>query len=164
MEWEERIYRQGCAVMREQARKYLETLDDELLRHKPAEGRLVRKGKQTVMTRFGAVRVQRRLYHDKWGQPRFLLDEHLEWPLSVLVTPSLREGLLEVVTEMGYEKTAHLLELLTAGVVSKATVWREVQRVGEQICEAEAVYKRGKIDYPFGERQVERLYVEGDGI
>ncbi len=34
--WEERIYRQGYAAMQEQAREYLEALDDALLRHKPA--------------------------------------------------------------------------------------------------------------------------------
>jgi len=61
-EWEQHFYQQACAWAREAARTYLQQLDDQLLQAKPPGWRVVGKRQRTVVTRFGEVSLERRLY------------------------------------------------------------------------------------------------------
>jgi len=116
------------------------------------------------VTRFGELRVERKLYRDEEGNPRFPLDEALGWRPRQAATPGVQEAVVALAADLSFEHIARL----TAGVLSKSTVWRLVQRVGREALEADealrrAVYEEGALPPP-GPRRVRRLYVEADGI
>ena len=79
MDWEQEAYRAGCAHARELGERRLQTLDDELMHNRPKGLRLVGSRGRTLVTRFGDVTVERRLYRDTDGETVFLLDEYLGW-------------------------------------------------------------------------------------
>ncbi len=167
--WEEHFYRVGCAVARALAAWFLQHVDERLWREeKPAGWRVVGKRRRTVVARFGEVTIARRLYRDREGEHHFLLDEHLGLESRVVATPEVQEAVVRLAAAVGFAQAAALLAQVTAGVLSAMTVWRMVQRVGARIWAAEAAqaraaYERGEVPPP-GERPVERLYVEADGI
>ena len=75
---------------------------------------------------------------------------------------------MELVAVVSFEQVSKQVRRLTAGVLSKSTVWRLLQAVGKRALEAEerlceAVYEQGYELEP-GKREVEWLYVEGDGV
>ena len=72
VDWEEQSYREGCAYAREQAKRRLQTLDDELLDCKPKGLNVEGFRNRTVVTRFGEVVVRRRMYRDGDGNSRCL--------------------------------------------------------------------------------------------
>ena len=72
--WEEHIFQAACAWGKAQAEALLRSWDDNLLEQKPAGWRVEGFRERTVMTRFGEVRIRRRLYRDEQGNGRFLLD------------------------------------------------------------------------------------------
>ncbi len=52
---------------------------------------LASRKERTVITLFGVVRVNRRLYRDRaTGAPRWLLDEALGWPARERISPALQ--------------------------------------------------------------------------
>ena len=91
-DWEEELYREGCALMREEARRKLEALDEWLYVQAPAGWQVVGFRVRTVVCRFGEVTVRRRLYRDAGGGYHFLLDEYLGWEPHRSGTPSLKEA------------------------------------------------------------------------
>jgi len=169
LEWEVHCYRMACAIAQQVAEAYVRYLDDRLLREaKPAGWQVVGKRVRTVVTRFGEVRIERRLYRDEEGESHFLLDEHLGLEPRAVATAEVQEAAVRLAAEVGFAQSAALLAQVTAGVLSTMTVWRIVQRVGRRMCETEAeqaraAYERGEVPPP-GQRSVERLYVEADGI
>ena len=78
-DWEEQSCLEGCAYAREQARRRLKALDDELLRRKPRGLRVEGFRERTLVTRFGEVVVRRRMYSDGCGNTTFALDDRLGW-------------------------------------------------------------------------------------
>ena len=167
--WEERIFRLACAWAREEAERMFQAWDDRLLAQQPAGWRVEGFRERVVMTRFGEVRIRRRLYKDEDGHGRFLLDEHLGLPPRQLATPAIAEKAIELATEIGFEKTGGLLASLTEGALSAMSVWRLLEQAGkrrldEERAEGEAVYQRGQPPREEGERIVERLFIEGDGV
>jgi hypothetical protein len=70
---------------------------------------------------------------------------------------------------MSFREAAGLLEFWMAGLLSPSTCWRLLQRTGESAAEAEAasvkaVFERGEPIPEAGERGVERLFMEADGV
>ena len=167
-DWEGHFYREACARAQEEAAAYLAWLDDQLLGQKPAEWRVVGKRPRTVVTRFGEVTIQRRLYRDEQGKGRFLLDEVIGLPVQQAATAEVQETVVALAADLSFGKAAVHLERLTAGVLSKSTVWRLLEAVGQRALEAEtqlarAVYEQGHLP-PAGKRQTTCLHVEADGV
>jgi len=166
-EWEVHFYRLACAWAREAVEAYLRQMDDVLLKAKPAGWRVVGKRRRKGVTRFGEVTLERRLYRDGEGKGRFLLDEVLGLMPRQVATPAVHEGVVALAADVSFGKAAAHLSHLTAGVLSKSTVWRLVQRTGHRAgaMDEEAtqrVYEEGE-ELRMGERRPEVLYVEGDG-
>jgi hypothetical protein len=70
---------------------------------------------------------------------------------------------------MSFRTAADLLIRWQAGLLSLSTCWRLLQRTGEAAASADttavqAVFERGEPVAEAGEREVERLYMEADGI
>ncbi|HGG63541.1 MAG TPA: hypothetical protein ENK34_03110 [Rhodobacteraceae bacterium] len=162
--WEGHIFQAACAWGRALAEALLQAWDDKLLAQKPRGWRVVGFRERTVLTRFGEVRIRRRLYLDEQGRARFLLDELLGLPPRQLaVSVVVVEKVIEVASEMGYRKTGEILASLTEGALSTMSVWRLLDQVGERALakedvEGEAVYKRGERPAQEGEEAPERLY------
>ena len=167
-DWEDTIFRWACALARTVAERLFTAVDDELATREDgwhSEG----KRAHTVVTRFGPVRVRRRLYQDGQGQYRFRLDEVVGIASGARVSGKLDEVALRLASQLPYaQASAILTDLLPEGTVSKTAVHRLVQtRMGREVAaeaaEAEAVYS-GAVAAPVGERVVARLFVEADGV
>lgn len=168
MLWEEECYRIGCAKAREEAEQWLKSLEERLNQQRPKGWLVVGWRERTLVTRFGEVRVQRRLYRDQEGTYHFCLDEHLGWEAKQLATPGIMESMLNLAAQVPFRQVAKTIEGLTAGVISPMTVHRLVQGVGQRGVQEEeetwrACFERGE-EVNLGQRVVEVLYTEADGV
>ena len=168
VDWEEQSYLEGCAHAREQARRRLRTLDDELLRCKPRGLRVEGFRERTLVTRFGEVVVRRRLYSDGCGNMTFALDDHLGWKPHQQASPSLTESIVSMASVMPFRMADEMVSELTAGVLSPMTVHRLLSGVGQSAIDDkrdrwESCFERGE-DVCDGQQQTEVLYTEADGV
>ena len=168
MDWEEETYRVGCAYARELAERRLQTLDDELMRIRPKGLRLVGSRDRTVVTRFGDVTIGRRLYRDTDGETVFLLDEYLGLKPQQQASPSITESIVEMAAQMPFRVVTEVVSALTAGVLSKSSVHRMVQGVGQDALDEdrerwEAQFERGE-EMSEGRQRSDILYTEADGV
>lgn len=167
-EWEKDSYQEGCALAREQALKRLNEMEERLYRQRPAYLKVIGFRGRTFITRFGELRINRRLYQDENGSYHFLLDEHLGWLPNQLATPDLQECLVKQATYAPFRPVSETLAKLTAGILSARTIHRLVQKTAKAAIEEEkadwqALFEKGEIP-PGGERKVSILFSEGDGV
>lgn len=168
-DWEEQIYAEGCYWARCEAEARLGELEVRLHGERPLGWEVVGTRERCMVTRFGEVRLRRRLYRDEEGSYRYLLDEHLGLPAQQLATGSVTKALVSLSGDVGFEKTGQHFSSLTAGVLSTATIWRLKERVARlalasEEAEGDAVYKRGSRSNQEGERKVSQLFMEADGV
>jgi hypothetical protein len=167
--WESRVFRQVCEQGQRKAAEYLEALDEALFEQRPSDWMVVGFRERTVVTRFGEVGIRRRLYRDERGRYHSLLDEYVGLSAHQAATPEMQAICTMMGSAMSFRKTAAVLARWQAGVLSPSTCWRLLQRTGEAAASAEvaavqAVYERGERVPEAGERKVERLYMEADGV
>ena len=167
--WEGKIFRQVCEDGQQKALVYLEELEKELYQKRPAGWMVVGFRERVLVTRMGEVRLRRRLYRDQSGRCHFLLDEHLGLKAYQGATPEMQAMITKWSGEMSFRKAAEVLADWMAGLLSHSTCWRLLQRTGQAVICAEtaaveAVFGRGEDVPGGGERGVERLYMEADGI
>jgi hypothetical protein len=165
-DWEGVLFAVACAGARELARQFLEALDTALAAGGEPGWQVVGYRQRTVLTRFGPVRVRRRLYR-RGRQRRFLLDEALGWSPHQRVTPRLRALLVELASYLPYGRAAALAEQFGVAI-SGATLRRQLQAVGEaataqEAAQRTAVYAAGQPP-PLGEQPADPLFVEADGV
>ena len=167
-DWEERSYQEGCAYAREQARRRLNALDDELLGCKPRGLRVEGFRERTLVTRFGEVVVRRRMYSDGCGNTTFALDEHLGWRPRQQASPSLTESIVSMASMMPFRMADEIVSDLTAGALSPMSVHRLLSGVGQSAMDDErdrweSCFERGE-DVCEGVQQSEVVYTEADGV
>ncbi len=167
--WEGRIFRQVCEEGQREAEAYLEKLEEAIFEQRPVGWEVVGFRERMLVTRFGEVRIRRRLYRDESGGHHFLLDEYLGLKAYQAATPEMQMLCVELCGEMSFRKAANVLEEWLAGLLSHSTCWRLLQRTGQaavttEVAEVEAIFARGDVEPEVGERQVERLYMEADGM
>lgn len=168
-QWESRVFEQVCLAGQREALEYLGLLDESLFAQRPAGWRVVGFRERTLITRFGEVHLWRRLYRDERGGYHFLLDEYLGLNAYQAATVEMQAMSTILCGEMSFRKAADFLEQWMAGLLSHSTCWRLLQRTGDAAAranmeEVEAVFGRGEPIVPAGERRVERLYMEADGV
>lgn len=167
--WESYFFQAGCRYAQEEARSWLEGLDEQLLAAKPKGWQVVGSRSRTLVTRFGAVTFERRLYRDEQGGYHFLLDEVLCLPAHQAASEEVMESVIWLAAGLPFAWVSEALVRLTAGVLSPSTAWRLVQQVGRRVAEEEEgevkrVFGQGQPPQRVGQRQVRRLYVEADGV
>jgi hypothetical protein len=167
--WEGKIFRQVCEQGQQKAQAYLEDLEEELNKKRPPGWKVVGFRERVLVTRMGEVRLRRRLYREKGGGYHFLLDEHLGLKAYQGATPEMQAMCTKLSGEMSFRKAADTLADWMAGLLSHITCWRLLQRTGQAaVCAetraVEAVFGRGEVVPEGGERGVERLYMEADGV
>lgn len=168
-QWEGKIFREVCAAGQREAEVYLEELEEALFAQRSEGWEVVGFRERTLVTRFGEVRMRRRLYRDENGAYHFLLDEYLGLNAHQAATPEMQTICATLGGEMSFRTAAGLLERWLVGLLSPSTCWRLLQRTGEAVVTAEAavveaVFGRGEVVPEAGERQVARLYMEADGV
>jgi hypothetical protein len=167
--WEGEIFRQVCEQGQRKALAYLAELEEELFQQRPASWRVVGFRERVLVTRFGEVRIRRRLYRDAQGESHFLLDEYLGLSAYQVATPDMQVLCTRLGAELSFRKAADLLQEWLAGLLSASTCWRLLQRTGQaavaaEMAAIEAVFGCGEAVPAVEGRCVERLYMEADGI
>ena len=89
--WEEKIFSFACDLARSLAKEILEELDHKLMREKATDMKVVGFKEHWVTTLFGDIRIRRRLYRDKDGNYRFLLDEKMGLDKGCHVSPGMKK-------------------------------------------------------------------------
>lgn len=168
-QWESQVFEQVCVVAQAKAAEYLERVEEVLYRQHPVGWVVVGFRERTLVTRFGEVRIRRRLYRDRHGGYHFLLDEHLGWNAYQAATAEMQAMCTVLCGEISFRKGADFLEQWMAGMLSHSTCWRLLQQTGEVAAnaraeEVEAVFSHGDAVVEAGERCIERVYMEADGV
>lgn len=130
--WEDACYRTGCARARQEAEERLQALEQRVDQQRPGEWRVEGWRERMLVTRFGEIRVRRRLYCHPEGIYHFALDEHLGWQEKQVATPGITESVVNLTAQMPFRQVAQTLERLTAGVISAMTIHRLAQKVGQK--------------------------------
>lgn len=112
VDWEKQSYLEGCAYAREQARRRLKTLDDELLYCKPRGLRVEGFRERTLVTRFGEVVVRCRMYSDGSGNTTFALDDYLGWKPRQQASPSLTESIVSMASAVPFRMADEMVNEL----------------------------------------------------
>lgn len=168
IQWEKQLWGLACELAQGLAKTWLEEVDLSLMKER--EAGLVVEGlkERRVVTLFGDVKIRRRLYRDKAGESRFLLDEAVGLEKRSPWSPGVRELSALLATYLPFGKCEQVLRLLMLDGVSHTTVHRQVgkateQRLVEEEEEREQAFEEGKMPQG-GERVVPRLFVEADGV
>ena len=166
--WEEQYYQIGCRLISQICMLALSMLEERLFQSRPGEWRVIGFRERTLVTRFGDVTVNRRLYIDSEGEYHFLLDEYMDWKPNQAATVSLTSALVRLSTEIPFRKVSETMGELLAGVLSSSTIHRLLQGVSEAAMEGEkaeyqAGFQEGKLPEP-GEKKASVVYAEADGV
>ena len=167
-DWEEQSYLEGCAYAREQARRRLKALDDELLRRKPRGLRVEGFRERTLVTRFGEVAVRRRMYSDGCGNTTFALDDRLGLEAaSAVESVADREhgvdGEHDALSDGGRDGERSYCRSVVAHDGAPAVVGCWTEAMDEERDRWESCFERGE-DVCEGARQADVVYTEADGV
>jgi hypothetical protein len=112
--WEEVVLGWGYGV----AELVLHELDQELMKGRE-EGLRVKGFKERCLTKvFGDVRIRRRVYMDKAGRRRCLLDEAISLRKGDQTSPMLKGWALFLSSHLSFGKCEQILSFLVPGRVS----------------------------------------------
>ncbi len=112
--WEEKCYQVGCGVARSVAKLWMKDIEERLFQAKDKSMRSECFRERIRVTRFGYFTVRRRLYKDKAGNSRFLLDEYLNWIPYKQSTPYAKGQLPALVGPHASRHWVTVLRNLTA--------------------------------------------------
>jgi hypothetical protein len=166
--WEEEYYQLGCRLIGQICSMALSMVEERLFQSRLGDWRVIGFRERTLVTRFGDVTVNRRLYMDSKGEYHFLLDEYMDWKPNQAATVSLTSALVRLSTEIPFRKVSETMRELLAGVLSSSNIHRLLQRVSEAAMEGEkaeyqASFQEGKLPEP-GEKKASVVYAEADGV
>ena len=167
--WEERILGKHLEEARQDAKGFLEWLDDELRQRCPAGWKVVGTRERTLVTLFGPVLIQRALYHDPQGKSCFLLDRALGWQPRVQATPALQLLLAQLGSEFSYRQVQRILAPYCQTPPSHATIQKRVTSLGETCHQEEEEARRqleenGALPEQHGRKVASPLFIEADGV
>jgi hypothetical protein len=168
LEWEKQVYGYMCEQTQGLTTALLEKLDDVLM-EKRNDGLTVLGFRQRwVITVFGQVLIKRRLYKDKQGNGRFLLDEAIGLDKRSPLSSGVKNLCALLACHMPFGKCEALLGLILPTGVSHTTIHRQVGKIADPAIakedkEVAEVFEQGKLPET-GKRQVPFLFVEGDGV
>ena len=165
--WDEIIFKAVCSTTCISAAMVLEAIDDELAKDRDRELRMIGKRPKTIVTKFGSLKINRRMYKDKSGRCRFLLDESIGLIAGSQATAALQTTALKLAALMPFRQAATVLEETSGGVLSHQMIHRILQLSGENLDALETITTRNLIEdgeLPKSQdKKVERLFVEADG-
>lgn len=166
--WEDEVHSLSLEIAQELGAMVLGAIDDKLMDEREEGLSVVGKRKLTIMTMFGSLSIERRLYRDGEGNYRFLLDEALGLVSGRRFSPSLSEMALELSSHNPFRFAARVISRFTKEKVSHMTLHNMVSSCGDEKNEEEerhrvALFEDGELP-PSEGREVDRLMVEADGV
>jgi hypothetical protein len=158
-------------IGREMMRMILEGYDAQIL-SEIDPGVFKNKGlkKTSLRTLFGSVEFQRRLYEIDGEEEKtsvFLLDSVLGLNEIGKISTCLLERIVNLTSEISYEKAAKNISEETGEYISGTTLWNVTQKYGQRIRDIQEKEKEKLKEKkePAGEKKKpEVLFVETDGI
>ena len=169
-ELEQKIFKYVCEMGQEITRIMLESYDEELAESRDAKKyRNKGKRKTVIKTVYGEAEYRRRVYQTTLEDGRkahvYLLDETMQMDKIGFISTNLAEKLAMTVTESPYRVTADIISSTYGQSISAGGVWNVMQRLGEKISEEEEyAVKQMEADQTEGEREIQVLFEEMDGV
>jgi len=166
---EKEIWEEACEWAKAKVKQTIEDLDIALSKRRDKGLRLIGNRPRKLITKFGDIRFERRLYREKGsGCYRFLLDEVLKLPVKEAVSETVAKLAFALASVLPYARATELLaEFLPQSFSATALqrmVWRFGERVeAEEARRQEAVFENGEVP-AMGEGPTSRLMVEADGV
>jgi len=165
--WDEGVFEVVCRTTCGVSAALLEAIDDELVKDRDEGLRMISRRSRTIVTKFGNFKVMRRMYRDRSGRSRFLLDEVLGLIKGSQATHSLQATVLKLAATMPFRQAAEVLEETSGGVLSHQMIHRILQSKGAALDTQEKISTDGLTkdgELPRSQnKKVARLFVEGDG-
>jgi hypothetical protein len=167
-EWEKQVY----AFISQQARWLVQALfkamDDELMRSRGEGLKVVGFRTRWILTRFGQLQIKRRLYRDREGRGRYLLDEVMGLTKRSPISCGVKDLCVLLASYMPFGKCETVLDMILPVGVSRTTIHRQTGSIADLALDEEEkeiaeVYDQGKVTET-GERRIPMLFVEGDGV
>ena len=129
--WDEEVFGVVCRTAAVTCRSVLEALDDELAQTRDKSLRMLGRRKRTIVTKFGAVSITRRLYRSPSGKNSFLLDDCLGLVPGRRSTPCLEATVCELALKMPYRQAADVLAATSGGAVSHQIIHSAVKNTAD---------------------------------
>jgi len=166
--WEEKAFGFACDLARSLAKEILEELDDKLMLEKATHMKVVGFKEHWLTTIFGDIRIKRRLYRDKNGNYRFLLDEKMGLDKGSHVSPKMKELAILASTRYTFREVEQNIKAIFPWGISHTTVHNLSGKVaGTYIAEEEkevnALFEDGIIPETEG-KVLPYLVIEADGV
>jgi len=167
-DWEEDVLLLSQEIAQEIASTVLTAMDDQLMKDRGSGLRLVGKRERTLTTRFGPLRIERRLYRDENGGYHFLLDEALGLEPGAACTPSLAHLSTLIASHVPFRVasliSSHFIsQAPTHGSIHKAVVRTGREKSADEEEKRRALLEDGELP-PGGSRKAKRLILEADGV
>lgn len=164
---EEQIQLYMYEVFAEQLGVVFSQINQVIKAEKQALGwQVQREDEKTLQCTFGAVCFTHTLMKDDKGASRYPLDEWLGLRKHQRYSSLVEVKVAELASEDTYRATARTLQEWTAVTLSHQTVGRILRRVGEaqSRADAEAVADLDDSSHLPGDKQVDYLFAEADGV
>lgn len=162
------MYECCCRQAQVLAKALLEKVDEVLMEGRGEGLEVVGFRERWVVTMFGQLRIRRRLYRDRRGEGRYLLDEAMGLSKRSPLSCGVRDLCALLATYLPFGKCEAVLHLVLPTGVSHTTIHRQVGKIADPALESEAEeiaesYEQGKA-LERGKRRVPILFVESDGV
>ena len=150
---EKEVFAFACKMASEMFTQIISYIDEALLKHKDEGLHVVGFREKTIEMLFGRLTIRRRLYRDKNGSYRFLLDEALGLSKSQRISPTLTEAAAVLATHMPFRKVSEVIGLLLPTHLSHMMIYNHFEKVAEVLDEQDQrrtknLFEDGVIEHP----------------
>jgi len=165
--WDEEVFEVVSKIACGCAAAILEAIDDELAKERNGDLRMISKRPKTIVTKFGSLKIKRRMYRDGSGRGRFLLDEALGLIPGRQATALLQATALRLAALIPFRQAAAVLEETSGGALSHQMIHRILQLKGA-VLEAQEqrttqdLIQNGELPESQNKKP-KQLFVEADG-
>ena len=143
--------------------KALSQLDNEVCKEAKLKGYYVeKKVERTITFLIGTVTYKRRRMVNKEGKVKYPLDEYMGLHKRKRYSVLVLQRISELASLTVYRNVAKSVELLSNWTISHQKVKEIIDHVGSHIQDKKAIELEPKEDKT--NREVKRLYIEGDGL
>jgi len=166
--WEEEIFRFACDLAQTLAKEVLGELDNELMQERDGGMKVVTSKEHCITTIFGDIGIKRRLYRDKDGNYRFLLDEKMGLNKGSHVSPKMKELAILASTRYTFREVEQSIKAIFPWSISHTTIHNLSGKVADSYIaeegeEVNALFENGVIPESEG-KVVPYLVIEADGV
>lgn len=162
------IYQKAMEWARNTYRAVLDCIDEQIMRKRAKQFKIVRKDETWYTTILGSVRVKRRYYRSPDGSYHYLLDELIGLTKHRHISRQVQSLALEMAAQMPFRRASEIMERTTPVSLSHQTICRIVERVAGIYLDGHdraIAHLNSTGELPWGKGiSVNRLLIEADGV